>query len=450
MSRCSKTTTSPFIESSTLPQLYENKYPDGQNCQRQLPDYQHLTKYYPTSPRIQHSGEPIWAQPQVNLETIKNNMAYPINNQEENYQDRLQFNNSRYLDHYSTLNQSCIRSANNLQTPTVTYQEPSRVIETDYLQNSTDSQEIPLHSGSHQPTHLSSHHHEQDFVEPRYFNPVERKSVILSHSRTNPNQLYRQPIGSNQLGHSAIQIIPHTQSPSLKSSWNSPCHESCQRQLDHPRSESIQQQPAVYHVPSQYRNTVNYNQQPSQQNVYSAFDTSNLKYSGQNCGFSTSSSHQYPSIDLTETIKEESLVNRHYLNHSTIVDAHSNNRIVYAGHSLKHEESVKSPPPPSCIGFKSKEKLYQSPAKHTEVPPDPSPTLIKEARKKTIDSKSKIKPLMVESSLPISEVKEKELENWDPIVSDQKWEEWQVSFDTEWTAFVKELTLSDNIRRVHR
>ncbi|KAI9562955.1 hypothetical protein GHT06_010411 [Daphnia sinensis] len=38
----------------------------------------------------------------------------------------------------------------------------------------------------------------------------------------------------------------------------------------------------------------------------------------------------------------------------------------------------------------------------------------------------------------------------DPIVSDEKWEEWKSSFDTEWNAFVQDLAVSDNIKRIHR
>jgi hypothetical protein len=38
----------------------------------------------------------------------------------------------------------------------------------------------------------------------------------------------------------------------------------------------------------------------------------------------------------------------------------------------------------------------------------------------------------------------------DPIVSDEKWEEWKSSFDTEWTAFVEDLANSRNIKIIHR
>ncbi|KAK4028346.1 hypothetical protein OUZ56_017626 [Daphnia magna] len=38
----------------------------------------------------------------------------------------------------------------------------------------------------------------------------------------------------------------------------------------------------------------------------------------------------------------------------------------------------------------------------------------------------------------------------DPIVSDEKWEEWKSSFDTEWNAFVQDLAASGNIKRIHR
>ncbi len=42
------------------------------------------------------------------------------------------------------------------------------------------------------------------------------------------------------------------------------------------------------------------------------------------------------------------------------------------------------------------------------------------------------------------------LDNSDPIVSDEKWEEWKSSFEIEWNAFVKDLTVSENIKRVYR
>lgn len=42
------------------------------------------------------------------------------------------------------------------------------------------------------------------------------------------------------------------------------------------------------------------------------------------------------------------------------------------------------------------------------------------------------------------------LQKWDPIVSDKKWEEWQNSFNTEWNAFLKDLSLSENLKRVYR
>ncbi|XP_057367926.1 uncharacterized protein LOC130688937 isoform X2 [Daphnia carinata] len=38
----------------------------------------------------------------------------------------------------------------------------------------------------------------------------------------------------------------------------------------------------------------------------------------------------------------------------------------------------------------------------------------------------------------------------DPIVSDEKWEEWKSSFDTEWNAFVQDLSASGNIKRIYR
>ncbi len=38
----------------------------------------------------------------------------------------------------------------------------------------------------------------------------------------------------------------------------------------------------------------------------------------------------------------------------------------------------------------------------------------------------------------------------DPIVSDEKWEEWKSSFDTEWNAFVEDLANSRNIKIIHR
>ena len=43
-----------------------------------------------------------------------------------------------------------------------------------------------------------------------------------------------------------------------------------------------------------------------------------------------------------------------------------------------------------------------------------------------------------------------EMKKSDPIVSDEKWEEWKSSFDVEWNAFITDLTVSENIKRVYR
>jgi hypothetical protein len=103
--------------------------------------------------------------------------------------------------------------------------------------------------------------------------------------------------------------------------------------------------------------------------------------------------------------------------------------------SIKHQTLVNAASVKAAKAVNSSQLVKQSPNKATKPP------------------KLKVKSLgnsvnVIPSSNAVS-IDETLIQS-DPIVSDEKWEEWKSSFDTEWNAFVKDLANSENIKRIYR